>query len=178
MLPWNRPRWPVRGPICVATLRGKKIFVLLWKIPLSCGKGVRFGWKAVATEGEDELWWDVRSVPQPNWAAWQTLLKIVLHVAQCTSHAAAKYPSSAKNWLHCRAIKVKYYPLLPKPQANTAAGEGQQRKNDIMKPKRESKHHASSMRGSATAPGQRLASLWLWLLCSLCARRTFFGGWL
>lgn len=56
--------------------------------------------------------------------------------------------------MHCRAIKVKYYPLLPRPQANTAAGEGQQRKNDIMKPKRESKHQASTMCRSASAPGQ------------------------
>lgn len=103
-------------------------------------------------------------------------LEIVLHIAQCTSHAAAKYSSSAKNWLHCKAIKVKYYPLLPNPQTNTAAGEGQQ-KNDVMKPKRESKHHASSMRGSATAPGQRLASLRLTSVLSLSLEDFFEGSY-
>lgn len=87
-------------------------------------------------------------------------LETVLHLARRTSHAAAKYSSSAQNGLHCSAIKVKYYSsVLHKPQANTAVGEGQQRKNDFMKLKRESKHHTTSLRGSATVLGQRLASL-------------------
>lgn len=106
---------------------------------------------------------------QPSFTASQMVLEIVLHIAQCPSHAAAKYSSSAKNWLHCRAIKVKYYPLLPNPQANTAAGEGQQGKNDIMKPKRESKHHASSMRRSETCLFETLTSV-----LSVCSGEFFW----
>lgn len=62
----------------------------------------------------------------------------------------AKNSSSAKGWLRCRAVEVKYYPPLPNPQANSSAHGGRQRKNDIMKPKRESKHPASSVRRAAT----------------------------
>lgn len=76
-------------------------------------------------------------------------------------------------WMHCRAIKVKYYPLLPRPQANMAVGEGQQRKNDIMKPKRESKHQASTMCRSATAPGQTF--LFVTSTSVLFAQQTFIG---
>lgn len=108
MLLWNRSWGPVQGPVYAGTHRGKKTFVLLWKIPLSCGKGIWFVWKATASKGE--LRWDIRSVTQPSWAALQMFLEIVLHLARWTSHAAAKYSSSAQNGLHCSAIKVKYYP--------------------------------------------------------------------
>lgn len=76
--------------------------------------------------------------------------------------------------MHCRAIKVKYYPLLPRPQANTAAGEGQQRKNDIMKPKRESKHQASTMCRSASAPGQTFLLVTLTSVLCVCPEDLFF----
>ncbi|RLW09346.1 hypothetical protein DV515_00003009 [Chloebia gouldiae] len=60
-----------------------------------------------------------------------------------------------------------------RPQANTAAGEGQQRKNDIMKPKRESKHQASAMCRSTTAPGQTF--LFVTLISVLFAQQAFIG---
>lgn len=48
----------MRGRICIVTHRGKKTFVLLGELTLSCEKGIWFEWKAVATGGEDDLQWE------------------------------------------------------------------------------------------------------------------------
>lgn len=52
---------------------------------------------------------------------------------------------------HCTVGQLKQSIIpLSNPQASSAVREGWQRKNDIMKLKRKSKHHASSMCRSAT----------------------------
>lgn len=90
MLLWNSSGQPVRGSVCAVTHRGKKTLVLLWKITLSCVKGILgLGGRLQPLK---ERW---ASATQPNQVNLQIFLEFVLCIAQCTSHTAAKRSSWA-----------------------------------------------------------------------------------